>query len=224
MKAIISGPKRMPHWDDPRDPWPHMHIELDLPGLPAVGEHITLNSGGTFKVRRRFWYVEGPENQAWFDIDARYNTDEGVFDVVYLDVLPADYDEPFTYDKAIAEGTVRGQEQAAAEVEKLLGLAAAPGVDPASALAMLREWCRDGAARARERAEQAARHCELATRILADLQREREHDDSESPRETCAVCGSPLDRTDANGRDDEFVHLDDGHEDHAPVRAEPGAQ
>jgi hypothetical protein len=37
-------------------------------------------------------------------------------------------------------------------------------------------------------------------------------------REICAVCQAPLDRTGISGRADEFVHLDDGHEDHVPVR------
>lgn len=39
-----------------------------------------------------------------------------------------------------------------------------------------------------------------------------------TPHETCAVCGSQLDHTGIRGRNDEFVHLDDDHEDHAPVR------
>ncbi len=176
MKVVISGPRRLPSRDNPRDPWPHMHVKLDMPELPAVGEHITLNSGSGFTVRRRFFYVEGPETDEYYAWDAPYETSEGTFDVVYLDVLPDGYDEPFTYDKAIAEGTTRGHEQAAAEVEKLLELAGSPGVDPASALAMLRAWCADGAAQARERAELAIRHRALADRIMAELQAERENE------------------------------------------------
>lgn len=42
--------------------------------------------------------------------------------------------------------------------------------------------------------------------------------DEWSPIETCAVCGSPLSRTDISGRDDEYVHADDDHEDHVPAR------
>jgi hypothetical protein len=75
---------------------------------------------------------------------------------------------------ALAEGTVRGHEQASAEAEKLLDLAAAPGVDPASALAMLRAWCADGAARTRERAGQAEHHAAFAAEVMAGLQAERE--------------------------------------------------
>jgi hypothetical protein len=178
MRVIISGPKRMPNRNRPDDPWPHMHVELDMPAVPAEGERITLNGGATVIVRRRFWYVQGPENQAWFDLDARYDTDQAVAEVVYLDVLPSEYDQPFTPDKMHAEGKAAGHEQAAAEVEKLLALAAAPGVDPASGLAMLRAWCADGAAAARERAEQAERHRALAEQVLAELRAERESPDS----------------------------------------------
>jgi hypothetical protein len=144
MKVVISGPRRLPSRDDPRDPWPHLHVELNMPELPAVGEHITLNSGSGFTVRRRIWYVESPRTSAYYGWNSDYETGKGTFDRVYLDVLPDGYDEPFTPDKMLAEGTVRGHEQASAEVEKLLDLAAAPGVDPASALAMLRAWCADG--------------------------------------------------------------------------------
>ena len=175
MKVIISGPRRLPSRIDPRDPWPHMHIELDLPALPAEGEHITLNGGGTFTVKRRSWYVESPENEAYFGWNSNYDTDEGRYDVVYLNVMPSDYDVPFTPDKMQAEGIEIGREQAAAEVENLLDLAVTPGVDPASALAMLRAWCADGAAKARERAEQAKRHSALAAQIMAELQARREN-------------------------------------------------
>jgi hypothetical protein len=174
MKVIISGPRRLPSRDNPRDPWPHLHVKLDMAELPAVGEHITLNSGSGFTVRRRFFYVEGPETSAYYGWDSDYDTDQGTFDVVYLDVLPDGYDEPFTYDKAIAEGTVRGHEQAAAEVEKLLNLLARPSVDPVSAIAALRAWCIDGAAQARQRAELAERHAAFADEIMAGLQAERE--------------------------------------------------
>jgi hypothetical protein len=177
MRVIISGPRRLPSRDNPRDPWPHMHVELDMPELPAVGEHITLNSGSGFTVRRRIFYVEGPETDKYYGWDSPYDTDQGTFDVVYLDVLPDGYDEPFTYDKAIAEGTVRGHEQAAAEVEKLLALSSSPGVDANSALAMLRAWCADGAAQARERAELAEQHHALAHRIMDELQADRENKD-----------------------------------------------
>lgn len=176
MKVIISGPKRMPSKTDPRDPWPHMHVELDMPELPAEGEHIILNDGGSFTVRRRMFWVDGPKNAAYHDWNTDYETDDGVYKIAYLDVLPSEYDEPFTYDQAVAEGTKRGHEQAAAEVEKLLDLASAPGVDPASVLAMLREWSKDSAARGRERAEQAERHRELAKQIMAKLQERREND------------------------------------------------
>lgn len=91
-----------------------------------------------------------------------------------MDVLPVDYDEPFTADKMLAEGTARGYGQASAEVEKLLDLAETPGVDPTSALAMVRGWAKDGAAKARERAELAARRREVADKVLAELQQERE--------------------------------------------------
>jgi hypothetical protein len=174
MKVIISGPRRLPSRTDARDPWPHMHVELDMPELPAVGEHITLNSGSGFTVRHRIWYVEGPETEAYYAWDAPYDTSEGTFDVVYLDVLPDGYDEPFTYDKAIDEGITRGHEQASTEVEQLLNLASSPGVDAASGLAMLRAWCADGAAKARERAELAGRHAAFAEEILAELQADRE--------------------------------------------------
>ena len=176
MRISINGPKRMPS-DDPRDPWPHMHVELDMPYLPAVGETIILNSGGSFKVQRRMFWVDGPENDGYWDWNADYETSDGVFKIAHLDVLPSDYDEPFTYGQAVTEGTERGHEQAAAEVEKLLNLASAPGVDPASVLAMLREWSKDSAARGRERAEQAARHHELAEQIMAQLQERRENSD-----------------------------------------------
>lgn len=175
MKVVISGPKRLPSRDDPRDPWPHMHIELDMPELPAVDEHIILNDGGAFTVRRRMFWVDGPENAGYWDFNGDYETSEGVYKIAYLDVLPSCYDEPFTYDQAITEGTERGHEQAAAEVEKLLNLAAAPGVDPASVLAMLREWAKDSAARGRERAEQAERHRAFAEQIVAQLQERREN-------------------------------------------------
>jgi hypothetical protein len=180
MKAVISGPRFLPRRDDPKAPWPHMHVELDLPGIPAAGEHITLNGGCTYTVKRRFWYVGGPETGKYYAIDADYDTDQGVFDVVYLDVLPSDYDEPFTPDKMHTEGTEHGREQAAAEVENLLGLTSAPGVDPASALAMLREWCREGAARKRERDAESARRVELTRQILDELQAERERESEKS--------------------------------------------
>lgn len=176
MKVIISGPRRLPRRDDPRDPWPHMHIELDLPELPAEGEHIIVNDGSSYTVRRRMWWVDTPQNEAYWSWDGDYDTDQGIYKIAYLDVLPSDYDEPFTADKMLAEGAERGHEQAAAEVENLLNLTAAPGVDPASALAMLQEWCRGGAAKTRERAEQAARHRALAERILAELAAEREQE------------------------------------------------
>ena len=175
MKVVISGPKRLPSENDPRDPWPHMHVELDMPVLPAVGEHIILNDGGSFTVRRRMFWVDGPENEGYWDFNADYETNEGVYKITYLDVLPSDYDEPFSYSEAVTEGTERGHEQAAAEVEKLLNLASAPGVDPASVLAMLREWSKDSAARSRARAVLAKRHHELAEQIMAQLQERREN-------------------------------------------------
>jgi hypothetical protein len=176
MRVIISGPKRMPYRDRPDDPWPHMRVQLEMDAVPAPGEHITLNSGSTVIVKRRFWYVQGPENQDWFTWDADYKTDQAEAEVVHLDVLPSDYDEPFTPDKMQAEGIGIGREQAAAEVEKLLDLAS--GEYPAETLAMLRKWCADGAARTRERTAQAERHAALAEQILAELAAEREQEDA----------------------------------------------
>jgi hypothetical protein len=172
MKVIISGPKRMPNRNRPDDPWPHMHVELDMPSVPAEGERITLNSGYTVRVRRRFWYVQGPENAEWFDLDARYDTDRAKAEVVYLDVLPSDYDEPFTYDKAITEGIERGREDLAAEIEKMIGLT--DQVDPASVLTVVHRMVHDEAAKARKRAEEAEQHKALAAQILAELRAERE--------------------------------------------------
>jgi hypothetical protein len=176
MKAIISGPRNLPDRTDPRAPWAHMHVELDLPGVPAVGEHITLNSGSSYTVKRRMWYVEGPENEAYWGYHTDYDTAEGTYDTLYLDVLPSDYDEPFTPDKMLAEGTERGREDLAAEIENMLRLADEPGVDPASVLIIVRQMVRDEAAKARIRAELAKQHAALAERILADLQRERTED------------------------------------------------
>ena len=173
MKVIMSGPKRMPSRDDPRDPWPHMHVELEMETLPDVGEHIIWNDGSSFTVKRRMFWVDSPEDGAYWDWNADYEG-EGHAKVAYLDVLPSYYDEPFTYDKALTEGIERGHEQAAAEVERLLDLASSPDVDPASALAMLRAWCKDGADKAREREAERERHAALATRILDELQAERE--------------------------------------------------
>lgn len=174
MKVVISGPRRLPR-KDPGDPWPHMHIELDLPVLPAVGEVIILNSGSSYVVRRRMWWVDGPENEAYWSHDGDYSTSEGRYQVAYLDVLPSGYDEPFTYSKAIEEGETRGREQAAAEVEGLLDLMTGEShVGPLSAIGLLRNWCREGAVAARKREEDATRHAALAREILDQLQAERE--------------------------------------------------
>ena len=138
---------------------------------------IVVRRGNDFLVVHR-----SPENEAYWGYNADYDA-KGRYQVAYLDVLPSGYDEPFTPDKMHAEGTEHGREQAAAEVENLLELAAAPGVDPASVLAMLRSWCADGAAKARERAEQAEQHRAFAERILAKLQAERETADQSEDQE-----------------------------------------
>jgi hypothetical protein len=183
MKVIISGPRRLPD-RDLANPWPHMHIELDLPYLPAVGEIIILNSGSSYVVRRRMWWVDGPENEAYWSWNGDYDTDEGRYQVAYLDVLPSEYDEPFTPDKMLAEGIARGREEMAAEVKKLLDLAAsAPGADTPTVRVMIRALVQNEAARAAERAEQAARHAEFARRILAELDEEREKKPRPGPRE-----------------------------------------
>lgn len=55
MKVIISGPRHLWSEEDilAGKPWPHMHVEVDLPELPAEGEHIILNNGSAYTVRRR---------------------------------------------------------------------------------------------------------------------------------------------------------------------------
>lgn len=176
MKVIISGPRRL--WQTEEmlagKPWPHLHVELDLPALPADGEHIILNNGSVYTVKRRMWWVDSPEDEAYWTWDADYRTDEGRYQTAYIDVLPSEYDEPFTYDKAITEGITRGRENMAAEVEKLLDLADQPGVDPASALTMVHQLVRAEADAARKREAEAERHRAVVEKVLNDLLAERQ--------------------------------------------------
>lgn len=174
MKVIISGPRRLPDRNDPAAPWPHMHIEVNLPELPAEGEHITVNNGMGYTVRRRMWWVDTPRDEGYWSLTENFEA-KGTFQTAYLDVLPDGYDEPFTADKRLAEGIERGQENARAEVEQLLDLVTGEShVGPLSAIGLLRNWCREGAAKARERAEQTERRRALTERIMAELQAERE--------------------------------------------------
>ena len=123
MKAVITGPRS--GLDEDLN-LPYMHIELDLEELPKRGDVIILNSGGSYYVKNIMWWVDGPENEAYWSMKGDYNV-EGQYQVVHIDVEPDNRPDRYGYPAGLEEGKKRGGEVYLGELRNMLELARSAG-------------------------------------------------------------------------------------------------
>jgi hypothetical protein len=174
MRAVITGPRSTYRTRQDPNTFPYMHIELTLQQLPAPGEIIILNDGGSYVVERVMRWVDVPDDDSYWNHDADLSTSKGVLKAAHIDVLPSDWEPYGDHASGVELGRQVGSEDARAEVANLLDLAGAPDVDPASVLAMVRAWAQRGAdAKAAREAEQAEKR-EIVRQVLARLQEKEE--------------------------------------------------
>ena len=64
--------------------------------LPKRGDVIILNSGGSYYVRNIMWWVDGPENDAYWSRTEDYEV-EGQYQIVHIDVEPDNRRECYGY-------------------------------------------------------------------------------------------------------------------------------
>jgi hypothetical protein len=140
MRVLISGPRSRYDEDGKLS---HLHIELDLEELPKKGETIILNSGGSYVVTDIMWWVNGPENEAYWS-RGDYSTTEGRYQICHINVEPSDYRrQTYTMDGMRREGYEAGQKAAARELaSRLLELAKAGEQfsTPQTQLAVVAGW------------------------------------------------------------------------------------
>jgi hypothetical protein len=123
MKTLITGP-RSGLTDERELPW--MHIELELEELPKRGDVIILNSGGSYYVKNIMWWVDGPENDAYWNRTQDYEV-EGQYQVVHIDVEPDNRREHYGYPAGLEDGKKQGGETFLAELRSMVGLAKSAG-------------------------------------------------------------------------------------------------
>jgi hypothetical protein len=139
MKVLISGPRRGLTEDRK---FPHLHIEVDLEELPKKGETIILNSGSGYVVTDVMWWVDGPENEAYWTYDSDYETTEGKYQIAHVNVEPSDYrKQAYTMDAARREGYASGRAAATRELRQRLAAAERAGLTaPEMTMAAVLTW------------------------------------------------------------------------------------
>jgi len=167
MRAIIAGPRSRITADDPNMGW--MHIELELEELPKRGDVIILNSGNSYYVTNIMWWVDGPENAAYW-ARGDYRTSEGRYQTVRINVEPDNRRDRYGYQAGLEDGQKRGGEEFLAELRDLLTLSDSAGVG----VQIISTWlARKETALAERQAAEAAQEAR-ATEILARLHLEKD--------------------------------------------------
>lgn len=143
MKAVITGP-RSSMSDDLERGW--MHIEIDLEELPRYGQTMILNSGGSYIVTDIMWWIDGPENDAYWSHTADYNV-QGQFQTVHVVVEPAGPGGLRNSAYTMAGARREGQEQGKADaVRQLQGrLDELDGMPDVVRLAVVTGWLKANA-------------------------------------------------------------------------------
>lgn len=118
MRVLISGPRS---GLTEKLELPHLHIELDLEELPKKGETIILNNGNSYVVTDIMWWVDGPEDESYWDHNSDYDTTEGRYQTCHISVEPSGYrNEIYTMDGARKEGFEAGRKSAVRELASRL--------------------------------------------------------------------------------------------------------
>jgi hypothetical protein len=130
-RLVIAGPRARHHLlDGPTLPW--MELDVIASGVPAEGEVIILNGGGSYVVERRMWFVNGPENSAyWGKGDYRELAD---IEAVHVDVRP---DDLAPIDRR-AEGVIAGRRACVEDLAAALKFT--EGLDGDALRAVLASW------------------------------------------------------------------------------------
>jgi hypothetical protein len=136
VKAVITGPRQ--GWLNEESKLPYLKVETEFDELPQKGEHITLNSGSVYVVESRSWYVQGPENEEYWN-RGDYTTDEARQQAVHLNVQPAGYK-----DSRIA-AREEGAAYARTSLSARLAAAVKAGLDDSGQLAVVRAWLAEDA-------------------------------------------------------------------------------
>lgn len=181
MKAVITGPRHRLTAENLEFSW--MHIELDLEELPKRGDVIILNSGSSYYVTNIMWWVDGPENDAYWSQTGDYEV-EGRYQVVHIDVQPDDRREYYGYPAGLEDGRKRGGEEFFAELRNLIELAEAANITRDGAgMKVISAWLAVKERALAERRETERQQSEAAARIVAQLRAARDpqpHPDQEA--------------------------------------------
>lgn len=86
IKATITGPRH--GLDLETGKMAHLHIELELDYVPAVGETIVINDGSTYIVKSRMWWAD-TRNDDGYSFHDDLN-DDGHLKVMHIRVEPSD--------------------------------------------------------------------------------------------------------------------------------------
>jgi hypothetical protein len=124
MKVVITGP-RSGLTDELELPW--MHITMDLEQLPKEGQVFILNSGGSYYVKDIMWWVDAPENEAYWSRTQDYEV-EGQYQIVHINVEPDNRRERYGYPAGVEDGKMQGSDEAVAELRRLVDLVKSSGV------------------------------------------------------------------------------------------------
>jgi hypothetical protein len=172
MKAVISGPRSNLTADLHL---PFMHIELELEELPKRGDVIILNSGSPYYVTNIMWWVDGPENEAYWS-HGDYRTDAGRYQVVHITVEPDNRRKNYGYPAGLEDGKVQGGDQFLTELRELVCLAQDAGIE--GGLTIIDTWLarkeRASADRKAAEAEQERRAAEVIRASYEAAEQEQE--------------------------------------------------
>ena len=161
MKVLITGP-RSGLTDELELPW--MHIELELEELPKRGDVIILNSGGSYYVKNIMWWVDGPENDAYWSRTQDYRV-KGQYQIVHIDVEPDNRRERYGYPAGLADGKKRGGEEFFAELRSLVDLSQSAGIG--DGLRLIDTWLAEKERVLAERLETEERATQKAAELFA---------------------------------------------------------
>lgn len=180
MKAVITGP-RSGLTEDLK--LPHMHIEVDLEELPKPGEVIIVNSGSSYYVKYVMWWIDGPENEAYWSRTQDYDV-QGSYQIAHIVVDTDNRRERWGYPAGVEDGRKQGGEEFLAELRKLVDLASSAG----AGLKLIDVWLEKReveAAERKEAEEQAERRADelLATVSMAASKRRNPPSDETTGQE-----------------------------------------
>ena len=151
-----------------------MHIELNLEELPKVGEIIILNDGSSYYVTNVMWWVDGPQNEAYW-ARGDYRTDEGRFQTVNISVEPDNRRERYGYPAGIEDGKIQGADEFIVQLREQVNLLNhATSGQAGVAMGLIEAWLIQREVAMQERIAEKAKQDAIAAEVITRMFRENE--------------------------------------------------